>query len=255
MSDRELLLQAKELTHIYPNGNGGVGALENVSLDIKRGDFVCVVGPSGCGKTTLLRLLSGLLLPTEGSIIFEGAPLTRPRRRIGFVFQQANLMPWRTTLENIQLPLEIGAESVLELRPRVQDLIKLVGLEGFEEAWPQDLSGGMAQRVALARALVHEPDLLLLDEPFGSLDALTRERLLTELLRIWRQREVTVLMVTHSIPDAVLLADRVVVLSPRPGSVVLNLPVNLPRPRDLEMTYTKEFGDIAAEVRGAIGRT
>lgn len=247
------LLQASHLTHEYPNGNGGLRALENVSLNVRRQEFVCVVGPSGCGKTTLLRLLSGLLLPTKGSIIFEGAPLSRPRRRIGFVFQQANLMPWRTTLENIQLPLEIGSESVAELQPRIQDLINLVGLDGFESSWPQDLSGGMAQRVALARALVHEPDLLLLDEPFGSLDALTRDRLLMELLRIWRQREVTVLMVTHSISDAVLLSDRVVVLSPRPGSVVLNLPVGLPRPRQLDMAYTEKFGEIAAEVRGAIG--
>ncbi|MFP3853703.1 MAG: ABC transporter ATP-binding protein [Anaerolineales bacterium] len=254
MSADQHLLQVRNLSHSYANGNGGVGALDRVSLDVRRESFICVVGPSGCGKTTLLRLLSGLIQPTRGSVIFEGEPLTKPRRRIGFVFQQANLMPWRTTLENIRLPLEIGGVEGNRAEDRVRELVDLVGLKGFEEAWPQDLSGGMAQRVALARALVHEPDLLLLDEPFGSLDALTRERMLMEVMRIWHERAVTALMVTHSISDAVLLADRVVVLSPRPGSVVLNLPIPLKRPRTLRMTYTEEFGELAAKVRSAIGR-
>jgi NitT/TauT family transport system ATP-binding protein len=247
------LLVARHLSHSYPNGNGGLPALDDVSLSVPREGFLSVVGPSGCGKTTLLRLISGLLVPTSGQITLEGAPLLRPRRRIGFVFQEANLMPWRTTWQNIRLPLEIQGADGMARAGQVQQLIELVGLTGFEDALPRDLSGGMAQRVALARALVHQPDLLLLDEPFGSLDALTRERMSAELMRIWRQSHVTVLMVTHSIPDAVLLSDRVVVLSARPGTVVLDLPVHLPRPRQLDMLYTEAFGQLAAEVRAAIG--
>jgi NitT/TauT family transport system ATP-binding protein len=176
----------------------------------------------------------------------------RPRRRIGFVFQQANLMPWRTVQGNIALPLELQGMAAAEIQARTRQLIRLVGLEGFEEIYPGDLSGGMAQRVAIARALIHEPDLLLLDEPFGALDALTRERMGTELMRVWSERPVTVVMVTHSISEAVLLADRVLVLGPRPGTVRLDLPINLPRPRKLEMTHTREFGALAQRIREAI---
>lgn len=247
------LLSARGLSHIYPDQNGGVEALTNVSLSVPRESFTCVVGPSGCGKTTLLRLLSGLLQPTEGEVRFEGELVKRPRRRIGFVFQEANLMPWRTAEQNIRLPLEVQADHASPASDRVRQMIELVGLTGFEATLPSDLSGGMAQRVALARALVHEPELLLLDEPFGSLDALTRERMAAELMRIWRESEVTVLMVTHSISEAVLMADRVIVLSERPGSVIVDLAVDLPRPRELEMTYTQRFGEIASQVREAIG--
>lgn len=252
MAEPGALLLARNLTHRFPNGSGGLTALQDVSLTVPRRGFVCVVGPSGCGKTTLLRLLSGLIEPSEGQVFFEGKQLERPRRRIGFVFQEANLMPWRSTLDNVLLPLELEGVAAEDAQRRVRSMIELVGLQGFEEARPADLSGGMAQRVALARALVHQPDLLLLDEPFGSLDALTRERMSTEVMRIWRESEVTVLMVTHSIEEAVLLADRVVVLSERPGTVVLDLPIGLPRPRALEMTYTEEFGELAARVRSAI---
>lgn len=246
------LLVARNLSHSYANGSGGLSALQGVSLSVPHEGFVCVVGPSGCGKTTLLRALSGLLIPSSGEVIFEGERVHRPRRRIGFVFQEANLMPWRSTRENVRLPLEVQGAPPQEAEARVQELIDLVGLRGFEGARPQDLSGGMAQRVALARALVHQPELLLLDEPFGSLDALTRERMSAELMQIWRDSEVTVLMVTHSIQEAVLLADRVIVLSERPGTVVLDLPIDLPRPRALEMTYTEAFGQLAARVRNSI---
>ncbi len=246
------ILCARGLSHTYPNADGGLPALDGVSFDIPREAFVSVVGPSGCGKTTLLRLLAGLRRPTAGEVIFEGQPLVGPRRRIGFVFQQANLMPWRTVLENVTLPLELQGVPPGEMAARAADLIGLVGLQGFEDTYPRDLSGGMAQRVAIARALVHEPDILLLDEPFGALDALTRERLAFELLRIWEARTVTVVLVTHSITEAVLLADRVLVLSPRPGSVRLDLPIPLPRPRALSLTYTRRFGELAARVRGAI---
>jgi NitT/TauT family transport system ATP-binding protein len=254
MTDSNAILAARNLSMIYPNGDRGVHALDGVSFNVSRQEFLCVVGPSGCGKTTLLRLLAGLLIPTSGEVTFEGQPLLRPRRRIGFVFQQANLMPWRTVVENIGLPLELEHLPASETLTRSRDLIDLVGLKGFEDSYPRDLSGGMAQRVAIARALIHEPELLLLDEPFGFLDALTRERMETELMRIWAARTVTVVMVTHSISEAILLADRVIVLSARPAQVCLDLPIALPRPRTLEMTHTRSFGELAAQVRQAIER-
>ena len=246
------ILEAHRLTKVFPNGRAPLIALEQVSLSVRKGEFVGVVGPSGCGKTTLLRILAGLLPPTEGEVVFEGEPLIRPRRRIGFVFQQANLMPWRSALDNIRLPLELQELPSQEQARRALEMVELVGLAGFERALPRDLSGGMAQRVALARALIHQPDLLLLDEPFGALDALTRERMAFELLRIWSARPVTVVLVTHSIPEAILLADRVVVLSPRPGSIRLDLEIPLPRPRALELSHTPAFGDLARQVRASL---
>jgi ABC-type nitrate/sulfonate/bicarbonate transport system, ATPase component len=208
-----------------------------------------VLGPSGSGKSTLLRILAGLLEPSCGSFTFTGG-----RPKIGMVFQQSNLMPWRTTLQNITLPLELEGIPSGERRVRAQELIDLVGLQSFESAWPRDLSGGMAQRVAIARALVHDPDILLLDEPFGSLDALTRERMWTELARIWQMRQKTVLMVTHSIGEALFMADRVLVLSQRPGRIKLDLKVDLPRPRLDEMRYTAHFGKLARQLKEAIGQ-
>jgi NitT/TauT family transport system ATP-binding protein len=250
MSD--ILLSAKEVSKTFPNGNGGLPVLAKVDFSVNRQEFVCVVGPSGCGKTTLLRLFAGLLLPTSGEIYFEGERLEGPRHRIGFVFQEANLMPWRTVVDNIGLPLELQHLQISSIDRRAKDLIALVGLDGFETALPRDLSGGMAQRVAIARALIHEPDMLLLDEPFGALDALTRERMETELMRIWSAKKVTVVMVTHAISEAILLADRVVVLSPRPAHICLDLPIPLPRPRQLEMTHTETFGELASKIRKAI---
>ena len=246
------ILTATDLSLVYPDGNGGLQALDRVSFSAQRNEFLCVIGASGSGKTTLLRLLGGLLNPTEGEVQFEGERMVGPRRRIGFVFQAANLMPWRSALENVELPLELqGADSGANSR-RAAELLKLVGLVDFEKTLPRDLSGGMAQRVAIARALVHEPDLLLLDEPFGSLDALTRERMIFELLRIWQMRKVTILMVTHSIWEAVLMADRVLVLSQRPGSIRLDLEMPLSRPRSLDMMHTPEFGKLVDQVRSAI---
>lgn len=253
MIERREVLRTSRVTHIYPNGAAGVEALRDIGLGVVEDEFVCVVGPSGSGKTTLLMLLSGLLQPTRGEIWFEGELLSRPRTRIGFVFQDANLMPWRTTAENIRLPLELQGVSSHQAGEQVQEMVGLVGLAGFERAYPPDLSGGMAQRAALARALVHSPDLLLLDEPFGSLDALSRERMESELLRIWREQQVTVLLVTHSIREAVLLADRVLVLSPRPGRIVMDLQIPLARPRQHEMEHTAEFGELVRAIRGAIG--
>jgi NitT/TauT family transport system ATP-binding protein len=247
------ILTADQLTMIYTNANGGLRALERVSLSVCPQEFVCVVGPSGCGKSTLLRLLAGLLQPTEGRVLFEGEPLTSPREGIGVVFQKANLMPWRSVMSNVALPLELLGAPAAEARARAQALIELVGLSGFEAALPRDLSGGMEQRVAIARALIHNPEVLLLDEPFGALDALTRERMGAELLRIWEAHKTTVVMVTHSISEALLLADRVIVLSPRPGQINLELEVPFPRPRRMEMEYAPEFGALAQQVRAAIG--
>jgi NitT/TauT family transport system ATP-binding protein len=244
----EPILTVQELSVTFPDENGGLDALDSTSFTIQPQEFVCVLGPSGSGKSTLLRTLAGLLRPTTGRFTFaKGQP------RIGMVFQQANLMPWRTAIQNITLPLELEGIKPDEACRRSQELIDLVGLQGFESAWPRDLSGGMAQRVAIARALVHDPDILLLDEPFGSLDALTRERMWTELSRIWQARQKTVLMVTHSISEALFLADRILVLTQRPGKIKLDLAVDLPRPRPDEIRYTPHFGKLARRLKEAIG--
>ena len=242
------MLFVRDLSAIFPDGNGGLHALGSVTFSVCPREFVCVLGPSGSGKSTLLRILAGLLPPTSGEVTFEG----RQQPRIGFVFQQANLMPWRTVRENITLPLELENVPTENASQKAQEMIELVGLDGFETSLPRDLSGGMAQRVALARALVHDPDILLLDEPFGSLDALTRERMWTELSRIWQARQKTVIMVTHSINEALFLADRVLVLTARPGKIKLDLPVDLPRPREDEMRYTLHFGRLARKLKEAI---
>jgi NitT/TauT family transport system ATP-binding protein len=252
-SSSEPMLTVRNLSAVFPNGNGGLQALDGLSFSVLPQQFMCVLGPSGSGKSTLLRIISGLLPPTEGEVLYEGEQLNAPRHGVGLVFQKANLMPWRTVRGNIMLPLELQKMAVPEAHARAQELVELVGLQGFEDSLPRDLSGGMAQRVAIARALVHDPDVLLLDEPFGSLDALTRERMGNELLRIWQVRRKTVVMVTHSIPEALFLADRVLVLSPRPGRLRLDLEVNFARPRDEEIMYTPEFGRLARHLRSAIG--
>ncbi len=236
----------------YLGQQGSLEALEDVSLQVGAGEFLCIVGPSGCGKSTLLRVLGGLVRPTSGRVYLGGELLTAPRRQIGFVFQKANLMPWRTVLRNVTLPLEVKGLKAEEAGQQARELLKLVELEGFEDAYPHELSGGMEQRVAIARALIHDPAILLLDEPFGSLDALTRENMNLELLRIWRARRKTVVMVTHNIQEALFLADRILVMSSRPGRIEATVPVPLPRPRRLEMLYSAEFGALSRQVRRAI---
>lgn len=246
------VLVVENLDLTFPNDNGGLHALSNLSFQVLPEEFVCILGPSGSGKSTLLRALAGLLRPTHGAIYFQGELVRGPRRGVGFVFQKSNLMPWRTVLENILLPLELMNIPPNEARQRAMELVELVGLQGFAQTLPRDLSGGMAQRVAIARSLAHDPDLLLMDEPFGSLDALTRERMGGELLRIWQARRKTVVMVTHSISEALLLADRVLVLSQRPGRLRLDLEVTLPRPRGEEARYLPEFTRLERQLRQAI---
>lgn len=243
------VLEVRNLSAIFANGNESLQALEHLSFSVCAQEFLCILGPSGSGKSTLLRILAGLLPPTEGEVRF----LNGHRPRIGMVFQQANLMPWRTVLGNILLPLELMGVKREQAEAQARELIELVGLQGFEGAWPRDLSGGMAQRVALARALIHDPDLLLLDEPFGSLDALTRERMWDELSRIWQARQKTVIMVTHSISEALFLADRILVLTPRPGRLRLEMKVDLPRPRHDEMRYSTHFVHLAKNLKAVIG--
>lgn len=242
------ILTIRNLTTVFPDENGGLRALRDVSFDVHPREFICVLGPSGSGKTTLLRVTAGLLQPTSGQVTFA----RKQQPRIGMVFQQANLLPWRTALQNIMLPLELRGEGEQSALQKARDMIELVGLKGFEDALPRDLSGGMAQRVAIARALIHDPDLLLLDEPFGSLDALTRERMWTELSRIWQARQKTVIMVTHSISESLFLADRVLVLTQRPGTIKMDMTVDLPRPRREEMRFTAHFGKLARRLREAI---
>ncbi len=252
------LLAADQIERQYDQPGGGAApptrALASTSLQVGAGEFVGIVGPSGCGKTTLLRILGGLLQPTRGHVTLKGEALTGPRSEVGYVFQHANLMPWRTVLRNVALPLELQRRPADEIDDRARAALALVGLQGFEHAYPRQLSGGMAQRAALARTLVHEPELLLLDEPFGALDAITRERMNLELLGIRQAYDYTAVMVTHSISEAVFLADRVLVMSQRPGRIVAQIPVPLPYPRTLELMGAPEFASLTREVRRAIDR-
>lgn len=242
------ILTIRDLSAVFQNENGGLHALDNITFNVRAREFVCVLGPSGSGKTTLLRILAGLIPPTSGSFTFGHGE----QPSIGMVFQQATLMPWRTVTENIKLPLEVKKIDEATARKKANEMVELVGLQGFEDSLPRDLSGGMAQRVAIARALIHDPDLLLLDEPFASLDALTRERMWTELSRIWQARQKTVIMVTHSINESLFLADRVLVLTQRPGKIKMDMAVDLPRPRNDDIRYTSHFGKLARKLRAAI---
>lgn len=227
-----------------------LNALVGVSLDIKPGEFVSLVGPSGCGKTTLLRMVAGFLPPTSGKVLVGGIEVGQPRPDVGLVFQQALLLPWLSVLRNVLLPVDVQGQRIADYRDRARDLIQMVGLGGFEKRLPSELSGGMQQRVALARALVHDPKILLMDEPFAALDAMTRETMNIELQRIWAEHHKTVLFVTHGIPESVFLSDRVVVMTARPGQVAAVIDIPFSRPRSAELLGAAEFAAVAAKIRG-----
>lgn len=259
------MLIADHVSHAYASAGGVLPVLESVSLTAETGEFLALVGPSGSGKSTLLRILAGLIVPERGQVIWrraeagDGEPrATDPAPRVGMMFQTPSLMPWRSALDNVLLPLEVGPDAGRDVpgfsRDRARDLLHLVGLAGFEHALPRDLSGGMQSRVALARALMSEPELLLLDEPFAGLDALTREQIGLDLAQILSDRATTVVMVTHSIQEALLLADRVLVLGPRPARLRRELRVPGKRPRGLSWMEAAGFTALAMEVRSALQR-
>jgi NitT/TauT family transport system ATP-binding protein len=229
--------------------NERIHALSDISLSVADREFVTIVGPSGCGKSTLLKIVSGLLAATRGKVLLAGTPVDRPRRDIGMVFQNPVLLPWRTVLDNALLPAEVQGLPAAPARKRALELLQMVGLGGFENKYPMELSGGMQQRAAISRALVHDPNMLLMDEPFGALDAMTREQMNLELQRIWLEAGKTVILITHSIPEAVFLGDRVVVMTARPGKIARLVDVPFPRPRPIDVMGDPEFGRLTSEIR------
>jgi NitT/TauT family transport system ATP-binding protein len=247
-AEREIIA-VRGLAKHYATAREPVVALQDIDFAIAEGELVAIVGPSGCGKSTLLKILAGLLPPTRGEALLRGSPIAGPRRDIGVVFQAPVLFPWRSVRDNVLLPIDVqrlGREKHLRL---AADLLALVGLQGFEERYPWELSGGMQQRVAIVRALIHDPAMLLMDEPFGALDAMTREQMNVELQRIWLEKRKTILFITHSIAEAVFLADRVLVMTPRPGRIMDDLRIALARPRSLDMLSTPQFGAYAQRIR------
>ncbi len=241
-------IRFQNLNKVYRTKSGDVQAVADVNLDIKECEFVAVVGPSGCGKTTLLKMLAGLLPYSSGSITIEGKKVTAPQTDVGIVFQDSIMLDWRDVLSNVMIQIDIRKMDRTRYLPVARELLKKVGLSEFEHKKPYELSGGMRQRVSICRALVHDPPLLLLDEPFGALDALTREQISMDIQRLWMEKRKTALFITHSIPEAVLLADRVVVMSPRPGRIVEIMDIDLPRPRRLDRLPEK-FNDYLGHIR------
>jgi len=247
------LIAYREVRKVYNSGADEVVALDNFSLDVADGEFVTVVGRSGCGKTTLLKLTAGLLGATSGSIYVAGKPVTAPLTNVGIVFQAPVLLPWRKTLDNVLLQIEARKLDVNGYRKRALELLDLTGLKGFEDRYLAELSGGMQQRVSISRALIHNPPLLLMDEPFGALDAITRDEMNLELLRIWSESKKTVLFITHSIPESVFLGDRVIVMTPRPGKVAEILNIDLPHPRATAVRDDGKFIGYVKRIRERLG--
>jgi NitT/TauT family transport system ATP-binding protein len=243
------VIELDGVSKTYVSPDGEIPSLKPVDFTINEGEFIVVVGPSGCGKTTLLKMIAGLLPPSGGEIRVQGHVVTKPYRDVGIVFQSALLLPWRRVLGNVMMPVEVKGLPAEEYRQRALDLLKLVGLEGFEKKYPWQLSGGMQQRVSICRALVHDPKIMLMDEPFGALDAMTRERMNVELQRIQRETGKTVFLITHSIPEAVFLADRVLVMTPRPGTVAAVYDIDLPRPRTLDLLSNPAFAELTQKIR------
>jgi NitT/TauT family transport system ATP-binding protein len=242
-------IQAKDISLTFrPKNREPVAALQNLSLDVAKGEFVSIVGPSGCGKSTFLNILLGLIPPDSGEMELNGRRIHGPGQDRAMVFQEFGLLPWRTVLGNVELGLELKGVDSERRRRRAMELIDMAGLAGFASHYPHELSGGMKQRVGLARALATDPEVLLMDEPFAALDAQTRDLMQTELLQVWEKTHKTVLFVTHSIEEAAYLSDRVVVMSARPGRIKQTLKVRLPRPRDYEMRLTAEFNDLKSQI-------
>ena len=236
-------ISVADLNKVYfPKKSEPTHALSDINFSIKQGEFISVVGPSGCGKTTLLNILAGLIPKTSGSAKIAGHEVVKPLKEVGMVFQAPTLLPWRTIKENIMIPVEVQKLDKKSHLEQANQLINLVGLEGFENKYPNELSGGMQQRAGICRALVHSPAVLLMDEPFGALDAMTREYMNLELIRIWQESKQTIVFVTHSISEAVFLSDRVIVLSPRPGRIAEIVDINIPRTRDLAIMASDEAG-------------
>ena len=247
---RRRLIEIKGLTKTYRTRDGEVPSLKPIDLDIQEGEFISVVGPSGCGKSTLLKLVAGLIPATGGQITIEGKTVTEPPDDVGIVFQSPVLLAWRSVLRNVMLPVEVRRLDRATHLQRARQLLATAGLSGFENKYPWQLSGGMQQRAAICRALVHDPKIVLMDEPFGALDAMTREKMNLELQRIHFETKKTILLITHSIPEAIFLADRVVVMTDRPGSIAAVYDVPLPRPRALEMMGSQPFSELAQTIRG-----
>jgi NitT/TauT family transport system ATP-binding protein len=239
----------QHLSKTYASRGWPTIALDDIDFSVEEGEFIAIVGPSGCGKSTLLKVLGGLLEATTGEVRLRGTPVAGPRRDIGIVFQSPVLFPWRTVIDNVLLPIDVQRRKRPEFRSEASELLSLVGLSGLEKRYPWELSGGMQQRVAICRGLIHDPAMLMMDEPFGALDAMTREHMNVELQRIWLERQKTILFITHSISEAVFLADRVLVMTPQPGRVMTSLKIDLPRPRPLEVMNTSAFGSYVARLR------
>jgi NitT/TauT family transport system ATP-binding protein len=246
---QESALTISHLGVTYSTSRGPLRAIDDLSMEIGSGEFVAVLGPSGCGKSTLLQIVSGLLPATDGEVSLVGKKVNGPRKDVGIVFQQATLLPWKTVIDNVLVPIRVLGLNVASYRQRALELLAMVGLAGYESHLPRELSGGMQQRVAIARGLITEPALLLMDEPFSALDAMSRENMTVELQSIWLKNRTSVLFITHSIPEAVFLADRIIVLSGSPGKCIRNLRVNLPRPRDTDTMRSPLFNELCDELR------
>jgi NitT/TauT family transport system ATP-binding protein len=244
-----MLLSLEDISVAYPTRKGPVQPLERLDLVVQPSSFVSVLGPSGCGKSTLVKLVAGLLKPTTGRISFDGVASTGARDDVGVAFQQAALLPWKSALENVLLPLRLKGQSNAAAREQAERLLDLVGLKGSRDSFPHELSGGMQQRVSLARSLVRDPSVLVMDEPFSALDAMTRENMMMELQRVWLDKRPSVLFITHSIAEAVFLSDRVLVMSGRPGRVIMDRTIDLPRPRTLDTLASPQFAELSNELR------
>ena len=252
----DALIRFEGIEKRYRTVSGEINhALSEIFLSIPNGEFLSIVGPSGCGKSTMLKILAGITTASAGTLYIEGRATAGPQHNIGIVFQEPTLLPWHTVVRNVLIPADVARIPRTKLRDRAMELLRLVGLEGFHDRYPNELSGGMQQRVSICRALLRDPAIMLMDEPFGALDALTRDHMNMELLHIWQAQHNTILFVTHSITEAILLSDRVIVMSPRPGLILEEVKIELPRPRMLGVVNSTRFGSYAAHIRNLLDRS